>query len=179
MTEKEQLYAVLDELSVELKPFIKHVLDSQPEAFWTIPASSTGKYHPEQSRGEGGLIRHTLAAIYMAKELCRVFVTTKEAEDTVIAALIVHDIGKAIAEPHDIVGATKLRYIARDYPTFAVQAVIDGVRWHMGCWATGSTQCAEAERGGKEFPANFSIVNQIIHLADYVVSRKRFCLEAE
>ena len=178
MSEKEQLYDLLNELAIDLKPFIKAVLDAAPYSFWTIPASSTGKYHPELSRGEGGLVRHTLAAVYMAKELFRAYDTTKAEEDTVIAALMIHDIGKAMAEPHDIVGATKLRYIAKDFDCPMAYAVIAGVRWHMGCWSTGSTHCAEAERGQKAFPHGFSKVEQIVHIADYVVSRKRFILEA-
>lgn len=34
-----------------------------------MPASTTGKYHPPFALGEGGLVRHTLAACCWAKDL--------------------------------------------------------------------------------------------------------------
>ena len=39
---------------------IEKILNSLPEYFWKVAASSTGKYHPEFSLGEGGLVRHYL-----------------------------------------------------------------------------------------------------------------------
>ena len=40
-----------------------------PDYFFEVPASSTGKYHPTFSQGEGGLVRHTKAAVNIANEL--------------------------------------------------------------------------------------------------------------
>ena len=34
--------------------------------FWTMPASTSGKYHPAHSLGQGGLIRHTRAVVLFA-----------------------------------------------------------------------------------------------------------------
>ena len=45
------------------------MLDKLPDYFYEVPASSTGKYHPEYALGKGGLVRHTKAAIRIAKEL--------------------------------------------------------------------------------------------------------------
>ena len=45
------------------------ILDLLPDYFFSIPASSTGKYHPEFSLGERGLIRHVKAAVKIAKDL--------------------------------------------------------------------------------------------------------------
>ena len=45
------------------------VLDMLPDYFYEIPASSTGKYHPEFSLGTGGLVRHVKVAVRIAKEL--------------------------------------------------------------------------------------------------------------
>lgn len=40
-----------------------------PMDFFTQPASSSGKYHPSYALGVGGLVRHTKAAMIMAKML--------------------------------------------------------------------------------------------------------------
>ena len=37
-----------------------------PDYFFRVAASSTGKYHPAFSLGEGGLLRHTKAAVRIA-----------------------------------------------------------------------------------------------------------------
>ena len=35
------------------------MIELLPDYFFEVPASSTGKYHPSYSLGEGGLLRHT------------------------------------------------------------------------------------------------------------------------
>ena len=39
------------------------MIEKLPDYFFEIPASSTGKYHPEYATGKGGLLRHTKAAV--------------------------------------------------------------------------------------------------------------------
>ena len=177
MTEKEQLMQHAQQLKdTQLNTFVITALAKAPKEFWTIAASSTGKHHPEQSNGKGGLVRHILATLYFARELFIAFNTGEADQDAVNAALIMHDFGKAMHEPHDIVAATDLRWLQKDlgYQDNAIiTAALDGVRWHMGKWSTGSTHCAPDERGTKQFPKDFSYVAQLVHLADYAASRKR------
>lgn len=175
MTELEMFEAQWNKLPEgNLKDFVQEAVKHIPEAFWTIPSSRTGKHHPPFANGEGGLLRHTLASLYFGRELCIAYGLNDDDRLVVTAALLLHDIGKAIAEPHDIVWTTKLRWIARGkYDSFEVLRVIGAVRWHMGRWATGSTDCDEAERGVKAFPDNFTTIEQVVHLADYAASRKR------
>ena len=48
--------------SEDLRSFVRYYLDEYtPDYFWKIGASSSGKYHPVFSQGEGGLVRHTKA----------------------------------------------------------------------------------------------------------------------
>jgi hypothetical protein len=160
-------------VDMDLRAFVFKALEKVPETFWEIPASSTGKHHPEQSNGPGGLVRHILAGLYFVRELCIPYSATQEEKDACVAAMILHDVGKAIAEPHDIVWATQLRWIAGKNDSWILQAAIAGVRWHMGPWSTGSTMCHNDEKGDKVFPDHFSRIEQIVHLADYAASRKR------
>lgn len=176
MTERNQLLQSATLIKNELvSTFTLAALSNVPEKFWTIPASSTGKHHPEQSNGEGGLVRHVLATLYFARELFCCYSCTQDEQDIIYAALMLHDIGKAMDEPHDIVAATNLRWLYKDQKLVSpmILAVIDGVRWHMGKWATGATDCHEDERGSKTFPTSFTRTSMIVHLADYAASRKR------
>ena len=48
---------------------LKIMVNLIPDYFFSVPASSTGKYHPSFSLGEGGLVRHTKFAVRIAYEL--------------------------------------------------------------------------------------------------------------
>ncbi len=159
--------------NLAIKSFVVEALNKVPAKFHTIAASSTGKHHPSQSNGVGGLVRHILATLYFAKELFYAYDTPIPSRDIIIGALILHDIGKAMDEPHDIVATTSLRWLARSYNNTDINAVVEGVRWHMGRWATGSTDCNPLEVGQKFWPHSFTEIEQIVHLADYMASRKR------
>ena len=41
--------------SDEIRKMVELTLEKVPEYFYTIPASTTGKYHPAYSLGVGGL----------------------------------------------------------------------------------------------------------------------------
>lgn len=61
-----------------------------------MPASTSGRFHPEFSLGEGGLVRHTKAAVRIAIELFRdsvfnTFEFMEHEQDLIIMALILHD----------------------------------------------------------------------------------------
>ena len=76
----------------ELRTAVTKLLDTIPTYFWTATSSSSGKYHPDYARGEGGLVKHTLACTMFAKELFNLTMFTKlENRDEIIAALILHD----------------------------------------------------------------------------------------
>ena len=60
---EEEIELIKDE---ELKKFAKYCMDKVPEYFFHVAASSTGKYHPAYTLGEGGLVRHVKAAVKIA-----------------------------------------------------------------------------------------------------------------
>lgn len=162
-----------------IKKFLIEVFNTLPVKFWQIPASTSGKYHPKESNTIGGLVKHTLATVYFTRELCSAFGCKASYADILLGASMLHDIGKALDEPHDIVAATGLRHIAKNYTSGEVNELVECVRWHMGRWATGSTDCQPNEVGNKKFPFDFTIPQQILHMADYAASRKRVNFDYE
>ena len=89
--EREINLIVNEDLRMAVKCYMD---DAVPEYFWTDGASSSGKYHPQFSQGEGGLVRHTKAVVMFAEELLRMssFMYMKDRwKDYVIAACILHD----------------------------------------------------------------------------------------
>ena len=75
-----------------LKDFITDTLTNKvPDYFWTLPSSSSGKYHPVDERGMFGLVLHTLRVFKVSNMLC-IFSDVKGRDrDIVLIAAILHD----------------------------------------------------------------------------------------
>src|SRR5574344_440334 len=87
---KEISYIKNDKYKENVRVYLKLL----PDYFYHVPASSTGKYHPSFSLGEGGLVRHTKVAVRIAIELFdNVSLTnfTENEKDLIIFSLIIHD----------------------------------------------------------------------------------------
>ena len=70
------------------------ILNELPEYWFSVPASSTGKYHPKYALGEGGLLRHSKAAMKIGYELLENPSIgdkyTNHEKDLMLLALLVH-----------------------------------------------------------------------------------------
>ena len=149
------------------------------EKFWTAPASSTGKYHPNYALGEGGLVRHTKAAVMIANSLLDLVCVQdslrnepKDIEDYIRAALILHDCCKSGISFED-------KYTAHEHPllvgeliedlfgqdnefTIIVRALISS---HMGQWTT-------CKWNNIVLPEPTTVAQKFVHICDYLASRK-------
>lgn len=153
------------------------VLEAAPLYFWVIPSSSSGKYHPAFSQGKQGLVKHTASVMYMANELSRTFNLNPVQTAEAVAAAAIHDICKygLYYDPryfgvHECLvrvkigpkGANLLKNIDQGYS----DVILSAVESHNGALVTGEWT---AFRRPPEGP-----VAQVVHLADFTVSRKKF-----
>lgn len=168
----------------EVRRFAEYCIDRLPQYFYSIPASSTGKYHPEYSLGQGGLVRHVKAAVKIAEDLMSLrqnkdMRETPNAEyqvwDVVIVALLLHDGFKS--------GFVQERYTRFDHPTLMagkiyewskdceyisenfVKHVASAVASHMGEWNTNPYT-------DKVLPLPETEIQKFVHMCDYLASRK-------
>ena len=164
----------------KIREFTEYVLSQAPEYFWTVPSSSTGKYHPEQSNGDGGLIRHTRAVVYFAVKLCEVFSVTGKIRDCVISACLLHDVLKYgetkqayTTKNHDYQGAVFVRRLGEQFGLeLDHNNIISGcVAWHMGKWT--DTTCRKKKQ---QFPDDYTAPQIITHLADVISAQKNVSL---
>ena len=99
----------------------KKMIEMLPDYFFLVPASSTGKYHPEFAQGNGGLLRHTKAAVRIAYEIlsdvCLCTGYTSLEKDLIIIALIMHDGFKY--------GLQKGKYTLVNHPMIAAKLIRD------------------------------------------------------
>lgn len=169
-----------------LRLLVQNVLASCPSCFWSMPAATTGKYHPAISLGEGGLIRHTKAVVRIAQHLLTMqdILPGHPWHDSVLAACILHDCCKKSDDE---------KYTAFDHPTRAarliqseatllactddslltpatVRSICSMVEAHMGRWNTDPRQ------PDVTLPVPLTPLEKLVHAADYLASRKDITL---
>lgn len=145
-----------------------------PDYFWTAPASTSGKYHPEISLGVGGLVRHTKLAVWWGVELYSAYPYHDAFTiSQVVAALLLHDLTKQSGGTagHGVKFAGELRdqadYIKDEDPTPPTVLIIQGIESHMGIWTKPEMSKPNRRRPG--YQREFC---QLVHMADYCASRK-------
>ena len=155
----------------EIREFVIKFLNEVPEYFWTIPASASGKYHPQYALGEGGLVRHVKATIMIANELLKldVYKNLIGQKDYIIAALLLHDTYKhgQIDEGYTKPDHANLAYRAlqNKHTGFKIQDIAWLVLTHMGQWNTD-------REGNVVAPTPTTEAQKFVHLCDYLASRK-------
>ena len=177
---REELF--LDELEFitdeSLSESLLKIIDMLPEYWLTEPASSTGKYHPDYALGEGGLLRHSKAAMRIGYELlndpCIGDKYTEKEKDLMLMSLLVHD-GLKLGLPQE-------KYTRFDHPILMANFVIDNrkefnlteedaafmasvIKTHMGPWTTDYSGNEVLERPQTKYQ-NF------VHMCDFLASRK-------
>jgi hypothetical protein len=173
---KQEVALISDE---RIKEFTQEAIGLIPDYIFTIPASSTGKYHPAYALGEGGLLRHIKAAVRIAYALFgNETVTGKFSswqKDIIISALILHDGTKS--------GVTKTDYTVANHASLMadylrVKMKVHGDRYdslveeispliasHMGQWNTDRD-------GAVVSPRPETAMERFVHMVDYLASRK-------
>lgn len=168
----------------EILSFIDEVFENfTPDYFWTIPASTSGKYHPKSALGEGGLVRHVKLAIKWGLELLNCWPHTSIAtKEETVAALLLHDLlknGPIIEDGLPNRTAYHGMYLAKEiYYRFGesfinqnpkIWRIVRAIRDHMGKWTYDySPNVSDIQ----ERMRNGHVVCLTVHLADYCASRK-------
>ncbi|WP_039240951.1 HD domain-containing protein [Clostridium botulinum] len=185
---KEQLKVFQTEINSindpNIKQFTIKALESLPDYFWEVPASSTGKYHPKYALGEGGLVRHTKGAVKIALELFNNHTVqdfTSIQKDIIISALLLHDGCKS--------GIEKSKYTQTEHPLIVADyiynneninklvspeiltEIVKAIRSHMGEWNKDYRTKREV------LPTPKTRIERFVHMCDYLASRKSINIE--
>lgn len=178
--DREEIF--LDELGYindeDLSEALLNIINLLPEYWLHKAASSTGKYHPEYALGEGGLLRHSKAAMRIGYELLSDPSIgdkyTPREKDLMLISLLVHDGLK--------LGIKEEKYTRFDHPILMANFVIekqeeigitkedaefiaDVIKTHMGPWITDYDGNEVLEKPKNKYQ-NF------VHMCDYLASRK-------
>ena len=167
---KAKLYLQIEKIeSPHIRKFTKNALDKAHDQFWLVPSSSSGKFHPPEDQGEGGLIRHLVKASEVAYELARFYNITTQDRDIVVSAAILHDIQKngipwgiSSDSNHALVAYHWLDEFDLDQPY--KNKIRKCVRYHMSRWSGLKKEIERATRPNTN--------ELIVQLSDYFSSRK-------
>jgi putative nucleotidyltransferase with HDIG domain len=125
-----------------IKEFTKKAFLGAAPEFWTAPCSSSGKHHPPEDNGPGGLVRHLIKASAVTEQFARRENFTTYEIDMARAATLLHDVKKNGSEwtnetlyNHGILGAEYLQRIELK-DEYAKRIILDAVRYHMAPWNT-------------------------------------------
>lgn len=160
--------------SQDLRDFVEYYFDEVVgDWFWKSGASSSGKFHPQFTRGEGGLVRHTRAVAMVCEELMRLntYAYMKDTyKDYARVACLLHDTckygrgneeNKADYKNH---GELAAKAVANAWFWFfdqgeAPELLLMAIRSHMGQWVEDK----------EDRP--FTNIDRLVHLSDYIASR--------
>ena len=153
---------------------IEVLINLLPDYFFTISASSSGKYHPKFANTNNGLVKHVKVAVRIAYDLFETVNNFSDNDkDLIIMALIMHDgLKKGIVEEEGT---------RHDHPLLVSKLImenasnlemsIDDVRKmcmliesHMGKWNT-------SKYSDIELPVPTSEIQRFVHRCDYLASR--------
>ena len=171
---------------MHLRDFTRFALSKAPKYFYEIGASSSGKYHPKFSQGEGGLVRHTKSVLMFCNELLNMspyYEMPPLWKDYAKVACLLHDIckygegeemDKQEYNKHAVYGAC---YVDRLWGEFhstedeiflelAPELITHAIMCHMGRWS-------------EQRYRPVCIIDQVVHLADYIASRNFINIDFE
>ena len=180
--EKSKIFdSILNTIENEdIRHFAEECIETIPDYFWEVGASSTGKYHPQYALGELGLARHTCALVRFLNHILNVDCFgdkfTSREKDLMRVAGMMHDTRKS----GDDTDYAKSKYTKFDHPLLAaneirsligfispeeLEIVATTIESHMGQWNTD-------KRSSVVLPLPTNKYQKMIHLADYLASRK-------
>lgn len=170
----------------DIKEFAVELLNNLPEYIWHVGASSTGKYHPAYSLGEGGLMRHQMAVVrflnfFLELEQYGTGMTSRE-RDLMRTAALIHD-GMKSGTQEDY---TKSKYTKFNHPILMANVIRSAtglnaserdfiahcIESHMGQWNVDKKTNVELPKPKDEY-------QKLVHLADYLASRKSLAMDFE
>jgi uncharacterized protein (DUF3820 family) len=184
MLREDKIKLFINELNYikdsNLRKFGEEVIANAEDWFFIEPASTTGKYHPKFSLGEGGLMRHTRCVAYWATALCESFNMNSEDSDLLVIAALAHDIKKhdnngRFLREHPLLASNYIREIQKKFneeviSNIQIEKICGAVASHMGKWE-GTREWVKDET--KElFPMPKTEFEKLMQAADYIASRK-------
>ena len=174
----------------DIRYFAEQCIETIPDYFWEVGASSTGKYHPQYALGELGLARHTCALVRFLNHILNVDCFgdkfTSREKDLMRVAGMMHDTRKS-GDDEDY---KKNKYTKFDHPLLISKLIMENkdklsmevddirkvctmIESHMGEWTYDNYQKKEV------LPKPRTAEQRFVHMCDFLASRKYLDIKFE
>ncbi len=154
--------------SRSIKAFTEEALSKVDPKFWEAPCSSTGKHHPPEDQGKGGLVRHIKKGNVVVEEFGRRAKFIQLEFDMAHCAYDLHDICKN-GIPWGVCTDYTHGYLASEWlkqfklSNEAVkQTIIDAVRYHMAPWCYVVNPFEDRAYTGEEMRRNLEELSRAL-----------------
>ena len=179
MTKIEQLSTEINYIkNKKYQDNLKVLIELLPDYFFKVPASSTGKYHPLCSLGEGGLLRHTKTVAKIAFELYDDESITgcfnQDEKDLMMVGIILHDglkhglnYNEYVVFEHPLVMCDFIKK-NKEQLTFTdneIDFLTNVISSHMGPFT-------KDYKGNEVLPKPINKYQKFVHMCDYIASRR-------
>lgn len=182
MTENDKIQLFVNEINDieddKLKEFTIKLLLGAPDYFYSVPSSSSKKYHPPFTRDEGGLVKHSRLVVFFVLCQAEALNFNRHEKDLLIISAIAHDILKQ--------GSGKTKFTVFEHPKLASEYVIDmqskypkliskkdakliaeAIISHMGKYGHEK----EFIKNNDPLPLPLTPFQQALHIGDLIASR--------
>ena len=159
-----------------LKKFLMSCIDRFPEYFWKAPASRE-KYHPQDERGEGGLVLHTRRVCRLSMDMVYLYALNMWEKDVLIAAAVLHDSFQKGVPPNDTKTSDPLHPL---YPRIQFPYAGDASRFIDQKIYSEIMECVESHLGRFGPSPNLNSQRKLpalFHLIDGIASREHIKIE--
>lgn len=179
--EKLKMFAneIGDIQDANLKQLATDLIENADDYFFTVAASSSGKYHPPFDLGNGGLVRHTRFVVFLAESVAESFNMTQYDKDCLIVAALAHDIKKQGdgSSSHTV---WEHPIYAKDYvyeihkktkskvPKDVIEKIGNAIERHMGKWGHDDIY----RKNNTPLPMPETEFEKALQVSDYIASRR-------
>lgn len=182
MDKSEKIKLFINEINdikgEKVRKFAEELIGNADDYFFSVPASSSGKYHPQFDLGLGGLVRHTRCVAFFAKAMAESLDFDDGTTDLLIIAALAHDIRKQgdntghTVREHPILASKYVKDLNKSNKFLTksqVDMICGAIESHMGKWENKKEFLKFNESA---YPMPKTDFEKALQAADYVASRK-------
>lgn len=151
-----------------IRTFTESVLEAVDDKFYTEPCSSSGRFHPPEDNGVGGVVRHVKKGVVVVEQFARRAMFSDMEKDIALSAYLLHDTckngiqwGKDTDYTHGYIASEWLKQFKLE-DKFAKESLLDAVRYHMAPWAFRHTPWAKESFTKQEMQENIAELHRAL-----------------
>ena len=167
----------------KLKTAVEKCIADREKMLKLLPATLSGKYHPPDERGPGGVVRHLRRMVWFVNKVADTLELPKWERDVLTAAALLHDISNVDASKVEENGSISRCYRKPPHPKISA-SIVTSYLFEAGFTPTSDTVIAMhdliSSHSGKfepECKRPYNVLEIILCIGDYITTREEVKIE--